>query len=884
MGSELSTVEASNTTPINTLASSKMSSGDTPTTTASPVTKLLEPQTRLTRSRLVMVIVGLVGSVAIVASLIGLVGSNYNIQKKLPESSSNPKFEAMSWFDEEAGYDIPASREKRDPQFGSSRNNFKTPFNLQEILDNNFRSETWNGSWVSNTQYVYRDVDDSLIMVDASGNSRNKVVVPGSIMRDPRVFRFKLSPNLKYVMLAFRPQRLFRHSFLAQYDLYNLANGQRIKLQPDLDKLLKQLGAGPNSPGLPPGRQPPQLPVEFAMWGPKGASLAYVFGANIYYRETPESLDVMVTTSGRPGVVFNGVADWVYEEEVLSDTRAIWFSPDGDKIAWIEFNDTNVDVMTITHYGQPGNLQFQYPIQTPLRYPKPGRKNPTVNVFAVAVRGIRSSPRPILQEPPSYFSSRERYIYAVTWPTRDEVSLTWENRHQNYSVVSVCEALDGRCSDSLVMTSPGGWLELEEAPVYTKDGRRFAMALSANGYKQVNVVNRDTNQRVPITSGNMVVTNIYHWDEENHEIYFKATKENSPGERHLYKVTDFQSGQPGLVTCLSCEELNTRGGSCGYNSFEFSSDKSWYAMSCNGPHVPQVYLYQTNPNERTAILVDNARLSSDLSLKALPKVSNLNIPVDGGKYQAKVRLYLPPDFSESKRYPLVINVYGGPNSQQVNDRFKLDWGTYLTTSENVIYGLIDGRGSGFKGDDMLHEIYYNIGIVEVQDQIDVTKQLISLYPFIDKSRVAIWGWSYGGFVTASVLAKDADGNNIFQCGISVAPVTNWIYYDSIYTERYLGLPTPEDNLAGYQASDVTAKAKKLANKKYLMVHGTADDNVHYQQSMMFARAMEEADVLFKQLSYPDEAHGLVGLRPHFYHSLTDFLLNDCFERNEVVRG
>ena len=186
------------------------------------------------------------------------------------------------------------------------------------------------------------------------------------------------------------------------------------------------------------------------------------------------------------------------------------------------------------------------------------------------------------------------------------------------------------------MTAPGGWLELEEPPLFTKDGRRFTMALSANGYKQVNVINRDTNQRVPITSGRMVVTNIYHWDEINHEIYFKATKEDSPGERHLYKVTDFQSGQPGLVTCLSCDELNTRGGSCGYNSFEFSSDKSYYAMSCDGPHVPQVYLYQTNPNQRLTTLVDNSKLSADLASKSLPKVSNLNIPVDNGKYQAKV--------------------------------------------------------------------------------------------------------------------------------------------------------------------------------------------------------------------------------------------------------
>merc|ERR1719242_1214655 len=800
------------------------------------------------------------------------------------ESYNKPKFEAQFWPETEENYeDLPGSRGKRNPQF--SRNNFKTPFNLQEILDNNYSSETWNGTWVSSSQYVYRDVDESLVMVDAAGGA-GRVIVPGNVMRDPRVFRFKLSPDQKYVMLAFRPQRLFRHSFLAQYDLYNIATGERTKLQPDLDALIKALGGGGpgGPPPPPPGQAPPQLPLEFAMWGPKDASVAYVFGANIYYRDTPESQDIMVSTSGRPGVVFNGVADWVYEEEVLSDTKALYFSPDGDKLAWIEFNDTDVDVMTITHYGQPGNLQFQYPIQTPLRYPKPGRTNPTVTMYAAAVRGIRSPPRKVELAPPDYFSDREKIIYSVTWPSRDEVALTWENRHQNYSVVSVCEALRGDCQDNLIMTSPGGWLELEEAPVFTKDGRRFAMALSANGYKQVNVVNRDTNQRVPITSGSMVVTNIYHWDEVAHEIYFKATKVNSPGERHLYKVTDFQSGQPGLVTCLSCDELNTRGGSCGYNSFEFSSDNSYYAMSCDGPHVPQVYMYETNPNTRINLLVDNAKLSSDLAVKSLPKVSNLNIPVDGGKYQAKVRLYLPPDFTESKRYPLVINVYGGPNSQQVNDRFKLDWGTYLTTSENIIYGLIDGRGSGFKGDDMLHEIYYNIGVVEVQDQIDVTKQLVDVYPFIDKSRVAIWGWSYGGFVTASVLAADADQSNIFKCGISVAPVTNWIYYDSIYTERYLGLPTPDDNLRGYQASDVNSKAKKLANKKYLMVHGTADDNVHYQQSMMFSRALEEADVLFKQISYPDEAHGLVGLRPHFYHTLTDFLINDCFQRNEVVRG
>ncbi|XP_023340211.1 inactive dipeptidyl peptidase 10 [Eurytemora carolleeae] len=423
-------------------------------------------------------------------------------------------------------------------------------------------------------------------------------------------------------MLAFRPQRLFRHSFLAQYDIYNIKTRKLVKLQPDLDELIRSLGGNPDEiggpgggpggppggppgggPGGPPPGPPPQLPLEFAMWGPVGSSLVYVFGANIYYRETPESPDVMVSITGRPGVVFNGVADWVYEEEVLSDTRAIWFSPNGDKVG-------------------EGDCKSNC-----LRYPKPGRTNPGVKVYSAPVRSISRTPRSMRLDPPSYFNDRERIIYAVTWASDSEVSLTWENRHQNYSVVNICDVGGSSpdCQDALVMTSPKGWLELEEAPVYTEDGRRFAMALSANGYKQVNVVNRDTNQRVPITSGAMVVTNIFHWDEVNHEIYFQATKENSPGERHLYKVTDFKSGQPGLVTCLSCQELNTRGGTCGYNSFEFSTDHSFYAMSCDGPHVPQVYMYETNPNSRLEILVDNAKLSSDLAAKSLPKVKHLFI-------------------------------------------------------------------------------------------------------------------------------------------------------------------------------------------------------------------------------------------------------------------
>jgi len=802
---------------------------------------------------------------------------------------------------EEGGHSV-VKREAQRFGVSGGRLGGKTSFSLKDIVNNEYAAERWNGTWVSDDEFAYRNRDGDLALLSIS-TSRTQILVPADVMLQPeRVFKFWISPDKRFVMLAIRPQKLFRHSFIAMYDIYDVEKGRRTPLQPDLGRgrggggggggFGNQDGPGRAGPQRPQGgggggrRPPQQLPLMYATWSPTGHSLAYVFANNIYYRATPSSPDFPVTESGIPGSIFNGVCDWVYEEEVISDTRALWFSPDSNHIAWIEFNDTLVETMPLQVYGPPGRLDFQYPIPTPLRYPKPGRANPLVNVYVSDVRPS-SDGRSQLLEAPSYFDDKQKIIYGVTWATKAEVSLTWESRHQNYTLVSICDVTARRgpeCKDSLVMTETAGWMEVDQPPVFTEDGRRFALILSSEGYKHVNVINRETNQRVPITSGEMVVLKIYFWDEVNHLIYFRATAKGGAGERHLYTVTDFESGRPGVVDCLSCDVKNTRGGDCNYNSFDFSEGKehSYYTMSCKGPHVPQDYLFQTSPNRKVGTLVTNSRLNEDLLVKHLPKVSNLDVPIANGRYMAKVRLYLPHDFNNQKKYPLLVNVYAGPNSQQVNDRFKLDWGTYLATTEDVIYAVIDGRGSGYRGDDLLFEIYYKLGGPEVQDQIDVTRQLVNQYSFIDRSNVAIWGWSYGGFVTASVLAADADGDNVFKCGISVAPVTNWIYYDTIYTERYMGLPLGRDNLQGYKDSDVTAKAAKLKNKKFLIVHGTADDNVHYQQSMMLTRALEEADVLFQQLSYPDEDHGIVGLRRHFYHALSNFILNDCFNRNQVL--
>ncbi|EZA55971.1 Venom dipeptidyl peptidase [Ooceraea biroi] len=261
--------------------------------------------------------------------------------------------------------------------------------------------------------------------------------------------------------------------------------------------------------------------------------------------------------------------------------------------------------------------------------------------------------------------------------------------------------------------------------------------------------------------------------------------------------------------------------------------------------------------------------------KSQPIVHRYKIPVTGG-FSAQVRLLIPPgaDLSGAIKYPMLVYVYGGPDSYQVTEKFNIDWGTYLVTNKSIIYAAIDGRGSGLMGNDMLFAGYRHLGTVEIIDQINVTRHLQNKLPFIDRARTAIWGWSYGGYATGMTLAMDLKG--VFKCGMSVAPVTDWALYDSIYTERFMGLPTVADNLQGYEQGQLLNKVDNIKNKMYYLIHGTLDDNVHYQQSLMLAKVLEQKDILFRQQTYTDEDHGIAQSRAHLYHSLENFL-DECFQ-------
>jgi dipeptidyl-peptidase-4 len=390
-----------------------------------------------------------------------------------------------------------------------------------------------------------------------------------------------------------------------------------------------------------------------------------------------------------------------------------------------------------------------------------------------------------------------------------------------------------------------------------------------------------------LTFGRFSVDSILGWDETVGRIYFTApgydltTEEAIPSQTHLWFTNMKSDGDGDDLVCMTCSLKTSAGEPCLGNSAELSTEASHFVHTCNGgPFSPPEVAVRSTKNPETVILrwTSNTKLRQRLATFSLPEYKDyeIQLPAEAGNpYKIRARVLFPPNMTPSKKYPLLVDVYGGPGSQRISNTYGIDWSTSLVSSHSVIYASIDGRGSGRQSDDLKFQVYRKLGTVEVYDQINGGDWLINNIPSIDPNRTALWGWSYGGFATAMAMGLDSI-KNVYKCGISVAPVTNWLLYDTIYTERYMGLPTPDDNLSAYNASDVTHYVSNFRNKKFYLVHGNADDNVHYQQSMILSRALERADILFRQQSYPDESHGLSGVRPHLYHSLENFLFEECF--------
>uniref|UniRef100_A0A8C2YDP0 Fibroblast activation protein alpha n=1 Tax=Coturnix japonica TaxID=93934 RepID=A0A8C2YDP0_COTJA len=516
--------------------------------------------------------------------------------------------------------------------------------------------------------------------------------------------------------------------------------------------------------------------IQYISWSPVGHKLAYVYQNNIYLKQSPREAPIKLTSDGKENEIFNGIPDWVYEEEMLATKYALWWSPSGKYLAYVQFNDSDIPVIEYSYFGED-----QYPRKIIIPYPKAGAKNPTVKVFIVDTTNTEAfGPKEV-----------DHYFTWLTWVTDNRVGVQWLKRIQNFSVLAICDFNENSntwdCPESQqhIEESQTGWAGgfFVSAPYFTSDGSSQSKFSSL-----------------------MYLT--------NDAIFYSSNEfEGYPGRRNIYKISI--GSKPIRKLCITCSLRKER---CQYYTARFSERSKYYALICYGMY-------------------------------------NVSI---------------------SKKYPLLIQVYGGPCSQNVKHTFSISWITYLASKEGIIVALVDGRGTAYQGDKILHAVYRRLGVYEVEDQISAVKKFIEM-GFIDEKRIAIWGWSYGGYVSSLALGS---GSGVFKCGIAVAPVSSWEYYASIYTERFMGLPVESDNLEHYKNSTVMARAKNFQNVEYLLIHGTADDNVHFQNSAQIAKALVNAQVDFQAMWYTDQNHGIPGLSSkHLYTHMTHFL-KQCFSMSE----
>ncbi|MEL6675201.1 MAG: S9 family peptidase [Bacteroidota bacterium] len=582
-----------------------------------------------------------------------------------------------------------------------------------------------------------------------------------------------------------------------------------------------------------------------ATYSPDGKKVAYTYENDLFYFDTEKNQTVRITKDGKNNAIINGSTDWVYEEE-FAFVKAFWWSPDSRHIGYIRFDESKVPEFTMSMYGQ------LYPDLYTFKYPKAGEVNAEVSVRIYNLSNQTTKMADLGAE-------KDIYVARMTWASDSMLAAMRLNRLQNELTVLMIDAASGKTTTWLTEKSDTYINEVSDDKWhFLKEGKGMLWMSEVDGYNHLYHYDMEGNQVRQITEGDWAVSGLASIDEENEMIYYMST-EVSPLERHLYAI-NFKGKKKKRLT----EEA-------GFHDISFSSANSYYEDTYSTEATPPVsVLKSVKKGEVVKTLVDNARLNKGLERLniAAPEFFTFTSTDDVSLNGWMIK---PADFDNSKQYPVLMFVYGGPGSQEVKrqwDGFNYGWHQSLA-QQGYIVACVDNRGTGGRGRDFRAITYGDLGKYETIDQIEAAKYLGGL-DYVDKSRIGIWGWSYGGYMTALCLTK---GDGLFKAGISVAPVTNWRFYDTIYTERYL--KTPQLNPEGYDKNSPINFVNKLKGS-LLLVHGTGDDNVHYQNSLEMVNALVNANKQFDMAFYPNKNHGIYGgyTRYHLFKKMTDFVLEN----------
>lgn len=619
------------------------------------------------------------------------------------------------------------------------------------------------------------------------------------------------------ILIGTNTTPIYRRSFLADYYLFNPNSNNIVKIS--------------------------DHPIMEPLFSPDGTKIAYAYQNNLFIYDIKSKSTTQITNDGKKNYIINGISDWVYEEE-FSVVRMFDWNASGTQLAYVKFDETEVPEYSMDIYGTG-----LYPTQEKFKYPKAGEKNAEVSLYIYSTLTKQTNEIDL-----SEFS--DFYIPRIKWTNdSDLLSVQIINRHQNDLKLFF---VNGNTLDKKLIVNEIDKAYVDVHTLNFLDNNDFIWLSERDGNNHLYHYNKEGKLINQITKGNWEVTDYYGFDKKNKKLFFQSV-ERGPIYRDIYSI-DLNGKNKRLLSSNK-----------GTNNAVFSPNFDVFIQTYSTTtQAPIYYLTDAKSGKVKQTILNNNKLQEKLKGYQLSIKEFIQIPtVDGIMLNAWIMK--PIDFDVNKEYPVLMYQYSGPGSQQVADKWfdSNDYWHAMLTEKGYIVVTVDGRGTGFRGADFKKLTQHELGKYEVEDQIEAAKYLAN-QPYIDANRIGIWGWSYGGFMSTNAILK---GNDVFKVAIAVAPVINWRMYDSIYTERYM--KTPQENPSGYDDNSPFFFADQLKGR-YLLVHGSADDNVHVQNSMAMIDTLIQHNKDFDWLIYPDKNHGIYGgnTRLQLYTKMTNFILNN----------
>ena len=634
-----------------------------------------------------------------------------------------------------------------------------------------------------------------------------------------KVSGYEFSSDEKRMVIAVEEESIWRRSSLAFYYVYDLVN-KTLTMVADTNTKL-----------------------HFAFLSEDGSKVLFARDCDLFYQDMATGKITRITSDGKENAILNGYADWVYEEELDMSSAASW-SPDGTKIAFLRFDESRVKEYNFALYDNLYPTDFKY------KYPKAGEDNSLVDVYIYDVAAAQLTKIDLGDNSNCYFPR-------VYWlPNSTDAVVLKLNRHQNqldfirYNTVT-------KAQDIIYTDKNDKWLDVTDDYYFLKDGKTMIVTSERDGFNHIYKVTLGGEVK-QLTSGKWEVNKIQYVNEAKKQIYY-LSNESGVLNRDLY-VVNFDGKKKALISSGD-----------GWNQTVFSPNGNFYRNQYSNLNTLPIYTIRDAKGKELRVLNDNQNVQNTMNEYGFVKREIISFTTADGT-QLNGWMMKPANFDPNKKYPVMMNCYGGPGSQQVENAYQSaqDYAFYqMLAQHGYISVCVDGRGTATRGDEFKKIIYQQMGKYEAIDQIATANWLKSL-PYVDGSRIGIWGWSFGGYLSALSMFR---GEGAFKMAISVAPVTNWRYYDNVYTERFMR--TPQENPDGYDMNSPTTYANQLKGK-YLLIHGTADDNVHFQNAMELVKGLNEAGVEYDQFFFPNKNHFILGgnTRTYLYTKLAKYIMEN----------